>query len=691
MRFAATFILFVFLLILVCPVSRTMQAATIRVPADQPTIQAGIDAAADGDTVLVSNGTYTGIGNREMDFNGKAIIVRSANGPDTCVIDCEQLGRAFTLESGEGPDSVLAGFTITNGYKDNTTGGAVFVWGGSPTIIHNVFLENGVPDIWWAFGGALDYEGAGLVAHNVFIGNSARNAGAARLGGPVMFTNNLVVGNHASGRGGGVLSASGATITNCTIADNTAGEYGGGIVSDEVTLLNSIVFGNQAPGIGQDLYVYASWSKGSSLVYVEHSDIGSLHAEPGRTIEYGPGFIDDDPLFAFGFENDYYLSQIAAGQANDSPCLNAGNPLSQMVRGTTRTDGVQDWGLVDMGFHYPRSLDRSIVAGPGPALLNPATVRVFPDEQDADPMYEFIAYGTPRRGVNVTCGNVNGNDMDEILTGAGPGPEFGPHVRGFLADGTPLPGLSFLAYGTNKWGVNMAAGDIDGDGFDEILTGAGPGAVFGPHVRGFDYDGGSSITPLSWVNYFAYGTPKWGVNVAAGDLDGDGFDEIVTGAGPGAVYGPHVRGWRTVGENVSPMTAVSFMAYGTHHFGVKVSCGDIDGDGLAEIITGPGPSPAFSARIRAFDYDGQGVSQVVGFDFMAWPVGETLFGANVSSGCDLDNDGRDEVVVGPGPDPGSGTPVNVYRFTTGQVELFFSIDQAFPGLTHGTTLAAGRF
>ncbi len=130
-----------------------------------------------------------------------------------------------------------------------------------------------------------------------------------------------------------------------------------------------------------------------------------------------------------------------------------------------------------------------MVTGPGPAYENPPLVRVFPPEQDAVHEYEFEAYGPDHYGVNVTCGDVNGDLLDEILTGAGPGEIYGPHVRGFEVDGTPLPGLSFLAYGTNKYGVNVAAGDIDGDGFDEIITGAGPGAVFGPHVRGWDYDG----------------------------------------------------------------------------------------------------------------------------------------------------------------------------------------------------------
>ena len=75
-------------------------ATTIHIPADQPTIQAGIDASVDGDTVLVADGTYTGYGNRNIDFLGKAIVVISENGPESCIIDCEWGGRGYSFHQG---------------------------------------------------------------------------------------------------------------------------------------------------------------------------------------------------------------------------------------------------------------------------------------------------------------------------------------------------------------------------------------------------------------------------------------------------------------------------------------------------------------------------------------------------------------------------------------------------------------
>ena len=263
-----------------------------------------------------------------------------------------------------------------------------------------------------------------------------------------------------------------------------------------------------------------------------------------------------------------------------------------------------------------------IVTGTGPGPEAMPLVRGF-DLKGSDfaPIY-LIPYATPSYGANVACGDLDGDGRDEIITGPGPGRMFGPHVRGFAFDGETVenvPGVSYLAYGTNKYGVNVAGGDIDGDGFDEIVTGAGPGAVFGPHVRAWNIDGGTA-QPIPDVSYFAYGTNKYGVNVACGDLDGDGFDEIITGAGPGRVFGPHVRGWNVgAGGTAQAMPGVSFFGYTDGmRYGVRVACADVDGDGFDEILTAPGPGPAYAGRVRGFDYDGTSIRPIDSLDFFAY-------------------------------------------------------------------------
>lgn len=107
----------------VCAVLLIMSSAfgaTIHVPSEQPTIQAGINAASPGDTVLVAEGTYAGDGNRDINFNGKAIVVRSAAGREVTIIDCQgSLGAehaGFLLLSGEDTMSVIDGFTIQGAY-----------------------------------------------------------------------------------------------------------------------------------------------------------------------------------------------------------------------------------------------------------------------------------------------------------------------------------------------------------------------------------------------------------------------------------------------------------------------------------------------------------------------------------------------------------------------------------------------
>jgi photosystem II stability/assembly factor-like uncharacterized protein len=332
-----------------------------------------------------------------------------------------------------------------------------------------------------------------------------------------------------------------------------------------------------------------------------------------------------------------------------------------------------------------------IITGPGAGPGNPPLVRVFNPWQTASAEAEWPAYGVDDRGVNVAAGDIDGDGLDAVISGPGPGAKFGPHVRAFTGTGTPLSIVNFLAYGTRKYGVNVSAGDIDGDGHDEILTGAGPGAVFGPHVRGWNVDGGPAA-PMGAVNFQAYGTRKYGVNVTVGDIDADGFDEILTGAGPGAVFGPHVRGWNHDGAGQTlPIPAVSFFAYGTSQWGVRAVCGRLDGDSRAEIITGPGPGAFFGPHVRGWRFSGGEIRALPGVSFQAYP--SAGYGVTADS-ADVDGDGMDEILTMPGPAPDQPARVRAWNVDGGTAVPIGAIDfsaYADGGYRYGGKIAGGAF
>ncbi len=170
----------------------------------------------------------------------------------------------------------------------------------------------------------------------------------------------------------------------------------------------------------------------------------------------------------------------------------------------------------------------------------------------------------------------------------------------YETDGTPR--VSFAPYGDYyQKGINIAIGDMENDGTVEIVTGTENGG--GPHVRVFNQEG-VLINP----GFFAYAKNfRGGVNVSIGDLNNDGIKEIVTGAGFGG--GPHVRVYNKNGTLINP----GFFAYDkTFRGGVNVSVGDVNGDGTDEIVTGPGLGGSPLARI--FDQEGKQKSEFYIFD-----------------------------------------------------------------------------
>jgi len=334
-------------------------------------------------------------------------------------------------------------------------------------------------------------------------------------------------------------------------------------------------------------------------------------------------------------------------------------------------NGEEDLYYLHLDVGRP-AVDFLVGEGYGPA--NPNDIRVFTGDGGGTG-YALIPYGAGKYGTNVASGNTDGGFYDEILTGPGPGAVFGPHVREFDQTMTPVSRVNFFAYGTLKFGVLPQSGELDGDGFDEILTGAGPGAVFGPHVRAFNHDGGT-LSAISKISFFAYRTLRYGVNPASGDLDRDDFGEIVTGPGPGAVFGPQVRGFDFDNNAITTIGKINFSAFPGVSFGARVASADIEADGYAEIAAslGPGGTSSYTPRFRGFDYDGTAVAAIPGFDVT---LASGLYGGSVALG-DVETDYRAELIAGSGPDPAVDSTVVSYRYQGTGLVLLSNSFRPFP-------------
>ncbi|MFN7975574.1 MAG: kelch repeat-containing protein, partial [Acidobacteriota bacterium] len=339
--------------------------------------------------------------------------------------------------------------------------------------------------------------------------------------------------------------------------------------------------------------------------------------------------------------------------------------------------------LGDTWFYAASAIRADTVTAAGAGASNPNRVRVF-DAYGTGTPTDFLAYAAGGYGANASAAAIGGGAYVQLVTGPGPGPVLGPHVRGFLRDGTPMAKVSFFAYGTLKNGARVAAGRLDGDGYDEIVSGAGPGEAFGPHVRGWNYDA-TAVAAIAKVNFFAYATLHYGAVVAGGDVDGDAYAEILTAPGPGPTFAPHVRGWNVDGASTKAIGRVSFDAFPWAAYGAIAGAGDMDGDGFCEIATAPGPGPVLDAECRGYDYDGFAIAALAGFQVTPYT---SKFGARIGA-ADLGGPTALDLIVGAGPDPAADTTVTAFAYDISGLTALPGAFVAMPGLTYGIEVSGG--
>ncbi len=377
-----------------------VQADVILVPSDFPSIQSGIDAGVNGDTILISDGIFSGEGNKNIDFSGKSLLVQSLNGQENCIIDCEEEGRGFYFHSGETRGAVLKGITITGGLVNNAEnrfGGGISIVDSSPTVVNCRITGN-----------AASYYGGGI-----YINGSNPH-----------FINCIIDNNH-SWDGGGIYidSSYRAFFWNCLIVENTVSRYGGGLKAGtrSDTFFGFCTFSNNSALEGggvynailvsrPETYIACSifWNNLPDEIEIEDGTVVVIYSD----IMGGfPGYynIDADPLFEDdGMGNSYFLSQISAGQTSNSPCLDQYyNQASECCSVsdemfvyclntlTTRTDSDFDSGMADLGFHHGEGIP--FVATPTPTLTASPTPSMTPT-----PTISFTPSMTPTPTITFT-------------------------------------------------------------------------------------------------------------------------------------------------------------------------------------------------------------------------------------------------------------------------------------------------
>lgn len=358
---------------------------------------------------------------------------------------------------------------------------------------------------------------------------------------------------------------------------------------------------------------------------------GTLNSTPNTTFRVE--FFSNDVVDPTGFgEGRHYLDFVnvttdANGIATFSVTLSASASPGQFVTATATDPGNNTSEFSAARAVSPPSASSAFFAvGTGDG--GPGLVRVY--NADGSLQRELDPYSGYTGAVVTAVGDMNNDGIADIITGATDA--VSGHVKVF--DGVTGEELySFLTFEGFAGGIVVAADDLNGDGYSDIVVGAASGS--GGHVKAFD-----GRTGLEMFSFIAF--PGWGgsITIAAGDIDGDGYADIIVGASGSA--GDHLKAY----SGFDGSLLRSFLAFPDSADTFYLAAGDINGDGFADIIVGMRSNASDSLVTIFSGVDGSEMQSFMPFsDF----TGEVRVAAN-----DLNGDGQDDIIAGAGPGAANG-------------------------------------
>ena len=346
-------------------------AATIYIPADYSTIQGGIDAATNGDTVLVSAGTYTGYGNIDLDYSGKNITVLSVSGSETTIIDCLNSGRGVIFQNGETEEAVFQGFTIRNGFTER--GGGILSLYSSPVIRGCRVLCCIVYDTSIFYnddGGGICIHGGSPQIDNCRIqGNMAGRDGGGiccKSYSEPSIVNTEIISNHVLRSAGGIYcEKSSIFVNNCHINRNSSKYSSAAVIVDSDMIISSSTFSDNTVSSGG--HTFGCGGSGSphlveNCIFSNNISDGTIFSSSNMTL-MNCTIADNSGDYAGGVyipEDSYWTDVIN--------CIIWNNTPPQIY--------VDDWGGIDVYYS-------DIMGGYG-GWTNIDEEPMFMDEENGD-------------------------------------------------------------------------------------------------------------------------------------------------------------------------------------------------------------------------------------------------------------------------------------------------------------------